>query len=448
MKKKKKVRTAGAPTSRKFASQEALDAYIKKQADQKARRAAARAAREKGTRRSSSRTSPLAGHRSSIAVGDDAVEPWRRRAVDVFSAVALEKDDRAASIHELGRIQREVREMSAKQRRDEDRQALEILKGGGLSPVAVRRAMSTLTQGAGEALLPKPFLAEVFVITEQYGIVRQQFRSVMMVSRDLDLKSIATKPTIGFVDELGVIGDSDLVFDDDQVLKTYKGGGISSWSTELDEDEAIEMLPILTQLYGEGFAQWEDEVGFIADGSGSYKTQTGMLLAAGNTYTMASTMTSFKDLTADDLSKARLMASTSSRRGARWFMHPTIVGIVERLKDDQGQYLYRAPGDAGRPGTLWGDPVVEVEGMPNDGDDAVDTPFITYGNPVHALFGQRRGVTVTYSTDAILHNSGTGVVEFNAFSQDGALIRLLERVGVIIPTPNVDRFVSIVTAAS
>jgi len=431
----------------KFKSDADIEEYVKR-----------RTAQEVAKLRRESRQSSISAKRStahplrmkserSASVGDDICPQWKRRTVKYLTAQALKQlgeHDQAAAV--MRDVRKMGHEMTEARKKAEHKEAVQILKDAGMKPQAVERTMSTLSDGAGGVLLAKPFLAEVFVIIEEYGVGRKLVRVVPMPSKDLDLKSIATKPSFGWVDELGLIPETGFTFDTDQKLTTKKAGGILPWSTELDEDEAIALLPQAQMLIGESGAQFEDQLIFLADGTATYKSMTGILHGAANVYTLPATKTSFVDLTADDLSKMRYSVSTSSRRGAVWGMHPSILGVIERLKDSQGQYIYQGPsGD--KPGRIWGNPVVEVDVMPTTGDTAVSKKFLWYGNPIHTLFGQRRGMTIDISREAILSDV-SGLVTLNSYQQDAALMRVTERIGVKIPTPSTQRFASMRTAAA
>jgi HK97 family phage major capsid protein len=329
---------------------------------------------------------------------------------------------------------------------EEDRFAKEIV-GKNLSGAYAERLMSTLTDAAGGYLLPKPFLAELFVIIEQFGFARRYFRPIPMISRDYDLRNVATKPVAYWTDEGANFTASDLVFGAD-ALTTKKLAGITSWTTELTEDEAIAFLPMLQQLFAESIGTKEDSAGFVGGGNSDTANGkfTGLLtaVASGNVVAQAATKLP-ADLTFDDLKSVRDKLSLARRSGAVWFMHPNIESILEGIKDKNDNYIYRKPSDNTSVGYLWGYPVVPVEAMPVP--SAASNRYVVFGNPSYMLMGQRRGVTVDVSREAVLQSGEEGnPIVYNSFQADGQLLRISVRVGFACADGN--RFAAIATGAA
>ena len=65
------------------------------------------------------------------------------------------------------------------------------------------------------------------------------------------------------------------------------------------------------------------------------------------------------------------------RQGASFAMNSATLAVVRKLKDANGDYLWRAGLESGQPGTLLGYPVVEAEAMP---DVAAGSLSIAFGN--------------------------------------------------------------------
>lgn len=357
----------------------------------------------------------------------ERIPHWKTRLVRYFNALSHEgQGHREQAADEMATLVKQARSITDWQKAEEDKEAELVLSD--LSKTQQERLMSTLTDGAGQYLLPKPFLAEVFYVVETNGVARQQFRAVPMIAKTLDLKTVATKPVVYWVDEGSNITASDLVFGAGQLV-TKKLALITSWSTELTEDEAIAHLPIYTELAGEAIGLKEDLAGFIGDGTAGYGSFTGLLNSATAGYTMAAGKTAHTDLDADMLYSCISQLTLAKRSGAKFFMHPDMLAIIEQLKDLQFNYIYRKPADTSTPGSIWGYPIVVTEAMPATA--GANTKFIVFGNPKWMLFGQRRGVTVDLSREAVLDSAGT--ISYNSFQADGSLLRITERVGFKAP---------------
>lgn len=335
----------------------------------------------------------------------------------------------------------------------EANQALRIIQNSGLQKSQMVRIQSTLSDAAGQYLLPKPFLAELFVTLEDYGVARRTFRGVPMISKTLDLKDIATKPTVAWEDENAKITETSVAFGENQLV-ARKMAALLPWTNEFDEDSAFNFVTIASQLFGEAIALKEDQAGFLGGGSsdtGNGKF-TGMLnLANAIVHTLGgsngSGKTSYSNVVADDFNEVIYKLTPAKRRGGRFFLNSSLMGVVERLKDTQGQYIYRQPSDPGRPGTLWGYPVEEVEAMPKTSDsDQEGSRFIAFGNPANMLFGTRRGVTFDIGREGTIIDTSTAESSYSAFQQDGAILRVTQRIG--FETPLDSNFVVMKTAAS
>src|SRR3546814_3638037 len=84
--------------------------------------------------------------------------------------------------------------------------------------------------------------------------------------------------------------------------------------------------------------------------------------------------TSILHMRADDLFDMIAASHPSVRRTGKFFIEFSVMGVVRKLKDTTGEYIYQAPSQSG-PATIWGRPVVEVEVLPGTGDDAAETAF-------------------------------------------------------------------------
>ncbi len=70
-------------------------------------------------------------------------------------------------------------------------------------------------------------------------------------------------------------------------------------------------------------------------------------------------------ITADGLVNAKYAMKGQYRSKARWIFHRDAMKMISKLKDGEGQYLWRAGIAAGEPDTLLGIPVDESEYVPN-----------------------------------------------------------------------------------
>lgn len=382
-------------------------------------------------------------------IGNDLKPRWMVDSVRFLNGIAKNANGNISAAAASGRAFVDSRiGLNDAGRAFEEREAVRIVRESGMNRSQAQRILSTLSDAAGQFLLPKPFLAEIFVTLEEYGAARRNFRGIPMANKTIDLKDVATKPAVNWENENAKIGLSTMTFGENQLV-AKKMAALLNWTTEFEEDEVFGALSLASQLFGEALAEKEDSAAFM--GAGGSDTANGgftgvINLTGAEVYTMPATKTAFSQLTADDLSLAKRSVSLVRQRGAKWFMHQSIMGIVERLKDLEGAYIYRQPSAPGMPGTIWGDPVELVEVMPNIGDTATATRFIVYGNPENYLFGSRRGVRFDISREGTVIGTADATTAYSAFQQDGAILRVTQRLGFACPLE--DKFAVIKTATS
>jgi HK97 family phage major capsid protein len=153
------------------------------------------------------------------------------------------------------------------------------------------------------------------------------------------------------------------------------GGKLGEWSQDefaVDEDEQF--------LVGNGIAKPQ---GILPEGV------NGLSLS----YVLSGAASSFPTDTtqADCLVALKYKVARQYRNGAIWVMNDTTVGLVSKLKDANGQYLWHESLRAGEPATLLGYPVETSEAMP---DVATDSYPIIFGNFSGYQIADRVGMTL------------------------------------------------------
>ena len=72
-------------------------------------------------------------------------------------------------------------------------------------------------------------------------------------------------------------------------------------------------------------------------------------------------------ITSDELVDLVYMLPSAFRQGARWVMNNTTLGVIRKMKDGDGNYLWQPSFQVGQPSMLLGHPVTEMPGMPDIG---------------------------------------------------------------------------------
>jgi HK97 family phage major capsid protein len=95
-------------------------------------------------------------------------------------------------------------------------------------------------------------------------------------------------------------------------------------------------------------------------------------------------------IASDDLVSFAYSLPSPYRLGATWLMNSATAAAIARIKDGQGNYIWREAFVAGQPATLLGYPVEIDEGMPNVGASAL---AVAFGNFARAyLINDRLGM--------------------------------------------------------
>lgn len=96
------------------------------------------------------------------------------------------------------------------------------------------------------------------------------------------------------------------------------------------------------------------------------------------------------------------------RRNATWAFNSTTEGLIRQLKDNNKQYLWQPPVQAGSPATLLGRPVVNPESMPDVG--AGTFPVVLGDFRKGYRIRDRQGITITRLVERYAEYDQTGFI--------------------------------------
>ena len=135
--------------------------------------------------------------------------------------------------------------------------------------------------------------------------------------------------------------------------------------------DASQAEPEVRLALTEDFAQKEG-LAFVS-GSGVNQPE-GVMNAAGIAETVSGSGTA---VTADALITLLYAMPATYRNAGTWGMNGTTLGLLRKLKDGQGNFLWQPSYQAGQPETILGRPVIELPDMP---DVAANAYPIIYGD--------------------------------------------------------------------
>ncbi|MFW6173528.1 MAG: phage major capsid protein [Elusimicrobiota bacterium] len=311
-----------------------------------------------------------------------------------------------------------------------------------LGGYASRKEMTTDGTGTpyGGYAVDSELSAEIRHLVTEYGVARREMSVLQLSKNSYDANSLATDVSVFWTDEGSQIDSTQVVLGQDS-LELKKLGAIVTITSELLQDEEVDLFSFISGRVAEGFAKAEDEAFFKGDGTSTYGSFTGILEADDvNTTTLDDT--GFGNITAEKLLDMQTDTPQGAQANAKYYMHRSILNEIRKLRadavnaaDSAGSFLFQAPGES-QPVLLWNKPIVLVEAMPSISDTASDTGFVIYGDLRRGCILGNKGAIAAKRFDAGVVRNVADSADINLITSDREAIRWTQRVGYIriIPT--------------
>jgi HK97 family phage major capsid protein len=254
-------------------------------------------------------------------------------------------------------------------------------KRATLVPSANTVPVDFLDQVFGIARLVGPMLEVADVITRSSG---NDFRIPIYTAY-----STAAQYAAG-----SAIADSEPTFSS-VLLSPKKQGFIVKIANELIMDAGFNIEAVIAEQAGNAIGFRINNLASV--GTGTTETE-GVVTAAGSGVTAGTT-----SLTADNLIQLAYSLDGAARRlpGVAFMANTQTVGVIRRLKDDDGAYIYNP--QVGGPDTILGFPILENPAMANVGAAAKS---VVFGHlPSYKIV--TTGLEVATSADAYFENDVT-----------------------------------------
>lgn len=313
-----------------------------------------------------------------------------------------------------------------------------------LGGFASRKELTTDSTGSpfGGYAVDSELSAEIRHLTTEYGVARREMSTVTLSKNSLDANSLTTDVSVFWVDEGNSISSTQVVLGQDS-LDLKKLAAIVTITSELIQDQEVDLFDFIAGRVAEGFAKAEDEAFFKGDGSSSYGSFTGIIEAGDvNTTTLASGDTAFSDITAEKLLDMQDDTPQGAQANAKYYMHRSVFNLVRKLRadaasagDSAGEFLYQAPGQD-EPQLLWNKPVVLVEAMPTTSDSGADEGFVIYGDLRRGCILGTKGTIAAKRFDSGVVRNVADDADVNLITSDREAVRWTTRVGYIRVIPS------------
>jgi len=362
-----------------------------------------------------------------------------KKSIEKYLAEEKEKSNKKVGVYEPG----------VKEKRVEKNKKLRSFCKAIISGV-VAKEMTTDSGSSpyGGYVVDSELSAEIATLKTEYGVASSEFATMALSKNSYRANELVTDVSTYWVDEAGSIKSTEAVLGQN-TLELKKMATIIGLTSELLEDEEIDLFSFLSQRVAEGLAEKEDDAFFNGDGTSTYGGFTGLLeSSAVNTVTMASGETDFTDITPDHLLDMIDNTPSGALKNAKFYMNRTVYTVVRKKKATTGEYIFQSPSEGGVK-NIDGYPVRLVEVMPTTGDTAVSTAFVIFGDlKKGCLYGYKTGIKAKRFDAGSIRNVANDA-DINLITSDREAIRWTQRVGYMQTIQNNKKPITVLkTAAS
>ncbi|WP_346914227.1 phage major capsid protein [Clostridium sp.] len=276
----------------------------------------------------------------------------------------------------------------------------------------INNALQVGTDSEGGFLAPDEFEKILIESLEEQNIFRQLANIITTSSGDKKIPVVAGKGTASWVDEEGIITESDDSFG--QVsIGAYKLATMIKVSEELLNDSVFNLESYIAKEFARRIGAKEEEAFFIGDGTGK---PTGIFNATGGAQ-LGVTAASATAITLDEIMDLFYSLKSPYRKNSVFVMNDATVKAIRKLKDGNGQYIWQPSITAGTPDTILNRPVKTSAYVPTIASSAKS---IAFGDFSYYWVADRQGRAFKRLNELY---AATGQVGFMATQRvDGKLI--------------------------
>ena len=228
-----------------------------------------------------------------------------------------------------------------------------------------RRSLSGTSEKDGGSLVPTSFESEVLMEAFEEGELRDLVQA-SPTGRDTVYLSSMSQPIVGWGKKGLKVAKQDLSTGGERITIFDMRALVTVANNTLDDAEA-DVWGELTRAFGKAVGAEEDNVIMSAPG---HESPQGILAnpdVLSNIYKtgVANALNNGTINGIDALITMLYSLKKTYRKNATWMMNSTTEGIIRTLKDDEGDYLWQPPVQAGAPALLLGQPIANPVIMPD-----------------------------------------------------------------------------------
>ena len=276
----------------------------------------------------------------------------------------------------------------------------------------VYNALQIGTDSEGGYLCPDEYERTLIQALEEENKLRSLCKVIRTASGDRKIPLVASHGTASWVDEEGVIPESDDSFGQ-ITLGAHKVASIIKVSDELLHDSVFDVASYIAREFARRIGAAEEEAFFTGDGTGK---PLGILAATGGAQTGV-TAASATAITMDEVIDLFYSLRAPYRKRAAFVVNDATDKAIRKLKNGNGDYLWQPSLTVGAPDMLLGRPVYTSAYMPTIGAGA---KTILFGDLGYYWVADREGRSFKRLNELY---AATGQVGFLASERvDGKLI--------------------------
>ena len=197
---------------------------------------------------------------------------------------------------------------------------------------------------SGGYLVPDELDRRLVDVLEEENIMRG-LGHPLTTSGQHKINLVASKPAALWIEEGGALTFGDAAFDQ-KFLDAHKLHVAIKVTEELLYDNAFQLEKWIIEEFGKALANAEEDAFLNGDGNGK---PNGLFKDAQTGVTIDSV-----DITADDVIDLVYSLKRPYRKNASFITNDGTLGVIRKLKDDNGNYLWQPSLQAGQPDTLLG----------------------------------------------------------------------------------------------
>src|SRR4051794_40944176 len=258
--------------------------------------------------------------------------------------------------------------------------------------------------------LPTEFQSQVVELVWTYGDFRRYATPFPMGTGTVKLPKLKTSPLFGLISLSGNVTEKS-----PQVsfvtFSAEKSGGIVRIPSEIDADSIVSVGQFVARYGAREMARWEDTWGFLADGTGTYDSKSGVCKTAdtltykiqgtaGNSRPSNMTLQNFRDL--------RAKIDQAAYNNAAYYMNRTMEALLVTFNSSATVTPYIADGPHGP--TFDGFPIRWVGVMPvYDTTVHLSQYQAVFGDLSYWYLGERGSMRVDVSNDIYFATDEVGI---------------------------------------